>query len=111
MTEAIAEVWNNLKALQDRLQSELKKEDGEMDSFKISERGRNGHPVYVALESRDENTVQVVAVDKCGHRHRNGIIVIIGMDGVYRCRGLNECLGFTQDERQRILDLSWEGIR
>lgn len=82
-----------------------------MGQFKISEKGRNGHPVYVTLERRDKNTVQVVAVDKCGHRHNSGIVVIIGMDGVYRCRGLNECLGFTQDEKQRILDISWEGIR
>ena len=42
-----------------------------MGQFKISEKGRNGHPVYVTLERRDKNTVQVVAVDKCGHRHNS----------------------------------------
>ena len=73
----------------------------------------NGYhkPLYVTLECGCENEVQVVAVDESGNKLNHGVIAILSLRGIYRCGGLNECLGFTQDEKRRILDISWEGIR
>ena len=51
---------------------------------------------------KQENKIELQAVDENGKRIRDGSILCIDSDGILRCFGVNPYLGFPLDDKGRI---------
>ena len=77
-----------------------------MKQFKLSKDKAHYSDVYLTIERYGEHNIQIVAVDEHGSFLDNGMVAIVGLDGIYRCRGLNPHLGFAQDDDRRLLEIT-----